>query len=136
MRYLYIVECGDVKEITPQSLAEARASNPNAEGGDWVAVVADCPEDALAAARLFDDSEIGVTNVVYDGETIAAIDAPSFDAIADELLRDCPDEALADHKRVANKVRQGEPWRNIVMMPELDRWPELHSWLRHKLTNR
>jgi hypothetical protein len=55
-------------------------------------------------------------------------------AIATELLRDCPAESLADHTRLAEMIRRGESLTTILDTPEANRWPETHSWLKSELS--
>jgi hypothetical protein len=54
----------------------------------------------------------------------------SFNALADELLRDCPDESLQDHEAVAAAIRRGESRDRILRLPELNRWPETWAWVK------
>ncbi len=53
--------------------------------------------------------------------------------IADELLRGCPDESLADHEVIAKALRRGDSKEQILGMPELDNWPETYAWLKAEL---
>lgn len=53
--------------------------------------------------------------------------------IADELLRDVPDESREDHEAIADAIRRGDAAEQILAMPETDRWPETYSWLKGEL---
>ena len=55
--------------------------------------------------------------------------------IAAELLRDCPPEALPDHRYVADAINSGHPIVHILQMPELDAWPETYLWLKSNLVD-
>jgi hypothetical protein len=55
--------------------------------------------------------------------------------IAQELMRDCPTEAMADHNALARAIREGIDKGSILSMLECDRWPETHVWLKTELNN-
>ena len=49
--------------------------------------------------------------------------------IANELLRDCPEESNSDHEILAELIRGQVPWETILNRPEAERWPETYRWL-------
>jgi hypothetical protein len=50
--------------------------------------------------------------------------------IAAELLDGCPEESLSDHQAIADAIRRGDTLEDILDMPEIDRWPETHVWIK------
>ena len=55
-----------------------------------------------------------------------------LEAIAEELMRECPNESLEDHEAVADAIRGGVLLIDILGMPEVNRWPETCAWLISK----
>jgi hypothetical protein len=58
---------------------------------------------------------------------------PKRKKIAAELLTGCPDEGLADHQAIARAISRGDTKEKILLMPELDLWPDTYVWLKHQL---
>lgn len=55
------------------------------------------------------------------------------DAVADQLLENCPDEARVDHINLATAIKVGVAKSEILAMPEAARWPETYVWLKSEL---
>ena len=53
--------------------------------------------------------------------------------IATELLDGCPQESLADHTVLAERLRWSEHPDTILASPEANRWPETYTWLKNEL---
>lgn len=63
-------------------------------------------------------------------------ESANIERIANELLRGCPDESLADHERIARALRRGDSKEQILCMSELNNWPETYTWLKAEFEHR
>ena len=50
-------------------------------------------------------------------------------SIARSLLSGCPDDALTDHKKLAEMIQAGVPMCQVLATQEADRWPETYHYL-------
>lgn len=53
--------------------------------------------------------------------------------IAKELLKGCPAESFDDHKAIAAAIIAGDSKDQLLVMPEVNRWPETYVWLQDNL---
>jgi len=53
--------------------------------------------------------------------------------IATELMRDCPEDTLADHRELAHMIRDNEPRETILDRTATMGWAETYVWLKTML---
>jgi hypothetical protein len=53
--------------------------------------------------------------------------------IAEDLMRDCPDELEPDHQEIADAILRGDTWAEILDMEETNAWPDTYVWLKTQI---
>jgi hypothetical protein len=75
----------------------------------------------------------GIVLTIADAEKISIHSENYRDQLATELLVGCPAESLADHKKIAAAIRNGDSVSNIEDLCG-DFYPETAVWIRNRLS--